>query len=97
MKVPEDQLFVEGNALQVTFPFWLLCSYERFLYGRHGEGHSASSGCTQAASASLCHPRGWCGKYCSCIENSSAGFRNLGSHAEISFVVSISILLKNIG
>lgn len=46
MKVPEDQLFVEGNALEVTFPLWLLCSYEWFLCGLHGEGHSASSGFT---------------------------------------------------
>lgn len=58
MKVPEDQLFVEGNVLQVTFPLGLLCSYEWFLSGLRGEGHSASSGRSQAPSASLCPPQG---------------------------------------
>lgn len=87
-------MFVEGNALQVTFPSWLLCSYEWFLCGLRAEGNSASSGCTQAASASLCHPRERYGKYCSFLEHHSASVRNWGSHADISFVISFSILLK---
>lgn len=54
MKVPEDQLFVEGNAVQVTFPLWLLCSYEWFLCGLHGVGSLCFQWAYPGCSASLC-------------------------------------------